>query len=70
MTINKSELQEMRERAEAWTKPIPGGTGAAVTRENAINEENMALDVLDLLSYVAYLEDEVERLNWLLDGGK
>src|SRR6185312_16586972 len=55
--IDAETLRDMRMRALAWvtgTSRVDGGQ-TIMSREDAINEQDMALDVLDLL-------DEVERL--------
>lgn len=43
-------LAEMRKRAESWLRDATGNL--AVTRDTAIGDENMALDVLELLDLV------------------
>ncbi len=53
-TMTAADLEKMRKGAESWL----GGQGrtiSRVTRETALGEEHMALDVLDLIA-------EVERL--------
>jgi len=47
------DLKDMRERAEAWA--TDKHSGVRVSRDRAIGEDHMALDVLDLIA-------EVERL--------
>jgi hypothetical protein len=54
------DAKDMRARAEAWI--IDKHTGQRTTRDNALSEEHMALDVLELL-------DEVERLQRQSVGG-
>lgn len=59
--IDADEITDMRERALAWA--TDKYTGLVITRERAIGEDHMALDVLDLVA-------EVSRLRGLLDVAK
>lgn len=54
---------EARERAEKWLRR---DDGSIATRENSINEETMALDVVELLNEVARLR--VANAALILDG--
>lgn len=55
MTI---DTKEMRARAERWLRPA----NHVITRDNALGEDHMALDVLELLNENDSLRAEVERL--------
>jgi hypothetical protein len=48
--MTPEQLQEMRARAMRWIEP---GNCAPVTRSTALNEEHLALDVMELLDEVA-----------------
>ena len=58
------DVSDMRMLAESWVHD--DGAGRA-TRETAINEQHMALDVLDLLAERDATTAEVERLKKTLD---
>jgi hypothetical protein len=58
-TMSVDEL-EARERAEKWLRR---DDGSIATRENSINEETMALDVVELLDDVARLRVANAALN-------
>jgi hypothetical protein len=53
--MTNDELAEARRRAMYWIEP---GYCEPVTRETAINEEHLALDVIALLSHVEQLTKE------------
>lgn len=55
MTI---DTKEMRARAERWLRPA----NHVITRDNALGEDHMALDVLELLNENDSLRAEVESL--------
>ncbi len=57
------DTKEMRARAERWLRP----TNHVITRDNALGEDHMALDVLELLDENDSLRAEVERLRKLRD---
>lgn len=54
--MKEHELAEASRRAAAW---LVNDTGAVVTRERAINEEELALDVLALVARVRQLEQAI-----------
>lgn len=55
------DSKEMRERALGWL--TNRYTGAVTTREKAIGEEHLALDVLDLLEERARVQMHVRELS-------
>ncbi len=59
MPITPEQLQDMRERAERWL-PMLYSSGQRITRENAINEDHMALDVIDLINEVGELRMAID----------
>ncbi len=55
--MTNDELADMRERAESWLCEVKGGP-LVITRDKAIGEESMALDVLDLIAEINRLQAE------------
>lgn len=58
--ITAEQLKEMRERAIAWASDRGGNL---VTREKAIGEDHMALDVLALLAEMERLTKHEAHIN-------
>jgi hypothetical protein len=57
VSITWDDLKLMRGRAEAWIKPAACDARNSITRDNALGEEHMALDVLDLVREVRALAE-------------
>lgn len=59
MTLSDSQLAAAKARAEAWFRD---GSEVALTRDNAINEEHLALDIIELLAEIERLRAMAARL--------
>jgi hypothetical protein len=66
--VTNKEIDDLvsaaRCRAEARLKPGASDPTRVVTRENAINEEHVALDVIELLDIIENLQCELIRAEY------